>query len=51
MKEQLDLKAVKIAAADDLCRGELVLETEGFAEQLSLKDYMLKKYKTLSNKR
>ncbi|HEY5575947.1 MAG TPA: radical SAM protein, partial [Clostridiaceae bacterium] len=47
MKERLNVKIIKVAADKDLIRGELVLETAGGSERLSLKDYMFEKYNIL----
>jgi len=44
MKERLNIKRIKVAADNDLIRGELVLEIAEGTERLSLKEYMLKKY-------
>jgi len=50
MKERLNIKRTKVAADNDLIRGELVLETTGSRAMLSLKDYMVEKY-ILNSKR
>jgi histone acetyltransferase (RNA polymerase elongator complex component) len=47
MKEQLDIKKIKVAAESGLMRGTLVIETEGSARELSLNEYMFKKYKSM----
>lgn len=51
MKEQLNIKTIRVAASEDLDRGELALESGGKFERLSLKSYMLEKYNELRNKR
>jgi histone acetyltransferase (RNA polymerase elongator complex component) len=47
MKEQLNIKRIKVTADNDLIRGELVLETTGISVKLALKDYMFEKYNIL----
>ncbi|MBP1744001.1 MAG: bioB/LipA-like protein, partial [Firmicutes bacterium] len=51
MKEQLNIKKLKVAACDELVRGELVIETDGSKTKLSLKEYMFRKYKLMHSKR
>lgn len=51
MKEQLNIKKIKVAASSERTRGNLVVETEGSARELSLKEYMFKKYKSMHGER
>lgn len=51
MKERLNIKKIKVAADNDLIRGELVLETAGGSARLSLRDYMFEKYNLSNSKR
>lgn len=51
MKEQLNIKTIRVAASKDLNRGELVLDAGGRLESLSIRRYMLEKYNQLRSKR